>query len=108
MAADALGRAPADAPGRARRVGALVDVTSEDRFPAVRHLAWRGVRRLIAPDAPPGTVPAADYDPAAKAAERRRVVAALRAALGGSAVVPVPALVALRRGASGPDLEIGE
>ena len=69
VAADALGRAPADAPGRARHAGALLDVMSEDRYPAVRHLAWRSLRRLIVPDAPPGSGVAADYDPSADAVE---------------------------------------
>lgn len=80
--ADALGRGPADAPGRARRAGALLEVMSEDRFPAVRHLACRSLRRLVAPEAPPGRGLGADYDPSADPAARRRVVARLRAALG--------------------------
>jgi len=108
VAADALGRAPSDATGRARRVGALLDVMAEDRYPAVRHLAWRGLRRLLAPDALPGGGVAADYDPSGDAAGRRRAVAGLRTALGGAAVAPAPALVALRRGAADHDLEIGE
>lgn len=108
VAADALGRAPLDEAGRARRVGALLDVMAEDRYPAVRHLAWRSLRRLLAPDAPPGSGVAAHYDPAGDAAGRGRAVAGLRAALGAAAVAPAPALVALRRSAADQDLEIGE
>jgi hypothetical protein len=110
-AADALGRAPgADAPGdvRARRVGALLDVMAGDRYPAVRHLAWRSLRRLVAPDASPGAGFAADYDPSDTAAARAEAVGRLRALLGKAALAPSPALAALRAGARDRDLEIGE
>ena len=108
-AADALGRAPAtDGEARARRVGALLDVMAQDRYPAVRHLAWRSVRRLVAPDAPPGTGFAADYDPSANLAQRADAVSRLRAALDRSAVAPPAALTLLRAGARDRDLEIGE
>ena len=84
-AADALGRAPvADAEARARRCGALLDVMARDRYPAVRYLAWRSLRRLIAPDASPGAGFAADYDPSANPAERDAAVGRLRATLGDS------------------------
>ena len=108
-AADALGRAPvAHADARARRVGALLDVMAEDRYPAVRHLAWRSLRRLVAPDALPGVGFAAGYDPSGSPAERNDAVSRLRAALGKSAVAPAPILTALRAGARDRDLEIGE
>ena len=108
-AADALGRAPAaDAPARARRIGALLDVMALERYPAVRHLAWRSLRRLMAPDASPGAGFAADYDPSAAPAERGAAVGRLRATLGESATAPAPALAALRAGARDRDLEIGE
>jgi len=61
IAVDALGRAE-DAPeagARARRLRALEEVMSSDRYPAVRHLAWRAARRL-SPSC------CADYDPAAR------------------------------------------
>ncbi len=109
VAADALGRSPVpDAGARARRLGALLEVMAADRYPAIRHLAWRAVRRLAAPDAPPGSGLAADYDPSGPADERRRVVGRLRAALG-TAEVPPPAFrTALRAETSDRDLEIGE
>ncbi len=55
VAADALGRAPAfDKAERARRIATLLEVMGSDRYPAVRHIAWRSLRRLIAPGAGPG------------------------------------------------------
>lgn len=109
VAADALGRAPAaDGQARARRVGALLDVMAQDRYPAVRHLAWRSLRRLLAPDASPGAGLAADYDPSADPGERDDAVNRLRATLRGSVLAPPPALTALRAGARDRDLEIGE
>ncbi len=109
VAADALGRAPApDADDRARRVGALLDVMARDRYPAVRHLAWRSLRRLLAPDASPGARLAADYDPSANPAERDDAVRRLRTLLRDSTVAPPAALTALRAGARDRDLEIGE
>ncbi|HSY42248.1 MAG TPA: hypothetical protein VLA79_22090, partial [Polyangia bacterium] len=108
-AADAFGRAPApDAEARARRVGALLDVMVQDRYPAVRHLAWRSLRRLLAPDAPPGAGLAADYDPSASLAERNDAVGRLRTSLRASLVAPPSALTLLRAGGRDRDLEIGE
>ncbi len=108
-AADALGRAPLIDPGaRARRVGALLDVMAQDRTPAVRHLAWRSLRRLVAPDASPGDGLAADYDPSANLAERDDAVGRLRTLLGDSALAPPSALTVLRSGARDRDLDIGE
>jgi len=110
VAADALGRAPWFAPAeRARRVGALLAAMETDRYPAVRHLAWRSLRRLIAPAAPPGSGAAADYDPSADSAARARVVGRLRRELG--AAVPDPdasTRAALAAGAPDQTLEIGE
>ena len=103
-AADALGRAPvAHAEARARRCGALLDVMARDRYPAVRYLAWRSLRRLTAPDASPGAGFAADYDPSAEPAERDAAVSRLRAALGDSAIAPARTLAraAGRRARSG-------
>jgi hypothetical protein len=87
MAADALGRAPffpsASAPSageddRAARFGLLLEVMKSDRFPAVRHIAWRSLRRLVKAAA----VAAVDYDPSADAATRERAVERLHTALG--------------------------
>ncbi len=108
-AADALGRAPvADAAGRARRVGALLEVMAADRYPAVRHLAWRSLRRLLEAGY------AADYDPSADPEARARVVTRLRASLGTAELRPAANvaaradLAALRAKARDRDLEIGE
>ena len=54
--------------------GRLLEAMVDDRYPAVRHLAWRSLRRLTAPGAAPGAGLAADYDPSADAAARLRVV----------------------------------
>ena len=106
VAADALGRAPSfTADERARRLGTLLEVMVDDRYPAVRHLAWRSLRRLIAPAAAPGAGLAADYDPSADVAARTEAVARVRRALG-SAVGPFDARARLL--ARDADLEIGE
>jgi hypothetical protein len=106
VAAEALGGsdAPADGAARARRAGALLEVMAADRYPAVRHLAWRALGRLE-----PGVVPAAGYDPGADAAERRARVFALSVALGLRATAADPVAVAgLRARALRADVEIGE
>jgi predicted CXXCH cytochrome family protein len=110
VAADALGRAPPGDPNeRARRLGLLLDAMTADRYPAVRDLAWRGLRRLAAPGAGPGAGLAAEYDPSAEPGERARAVAGLRTVLGSSAVAPPPAAAAaLRAKGQDRDLEIGE
>jgi len=110
VAADAFGRAPPPIAGddRARRLGILLDVMAHDRTPAVRHLAWRSLRRLAAPGAQPGSGLGADYDPSGTPAERARVVTGLRAALG-AVTEPARAELAARRDpALDLDLEIGE
>ncbi len=106
VAADALGRAPSfTADERARRLGTLLEVMVDDRYPAVRHLAWRSLRRLLAPAAAPGAGLAADYDPSADVAARTEAVTRVRRALG-AAVGPFdPRARLLARDA---DLEIGE
>jgi hypothetical protein len=100
VAADALGRAPVFSDGeRALRAGALLDVMAGDRYPAIRHIAARGLGRLVGP--------AGDYDPSADAAERARVVARIGAGLGARARAPEGAST-LRARARDRDLEIGE
>jgi hypothetical protein len=111
VAADAFGRAPLPHAGyeRGRRLGILLDVMAHDRYPAVRHIAWRSLRRLAAPGAPPGAGFGAEYDPSGAPADRARVVARLRAGLGAAAVDPAPAELAARRSAThDQDVEIGE
>ncbi len=98
VAADALGRG---LPARPRRLGTLLEILDSDRYPAVRHIAWRSLRRLAHVTA--------DYDPSGDPPARARAVAALRAELGGAAEAPAAAMVAaLRATASDRDLEIGE
>jgi hypothetical protein len=107
---DALGRAPEFTKDeRARRFGALLDLMADDTFPAIRDLAWRGVRRLAAPGAPAGTGPAADFDPSGDRAARTAVVQRARAELlpgrPSHARSSLADLLALH---PGPDLEMGE
>ena len=72
-----------------------------DRYPAVRHIAWRSLRRLV-------TVAGA-YDASAEKRQRSAAVARLRAELGPAAVTPgAAAVAALRARATDRDLEIGE
>jgi hypothetical protein len=104
VTADALGRADdgPDTAARARRLGVLLDVMAADRYPAVRHLAWRAARRL-SPSC------CADYDPSAEPPARATAVAAARASLGSGAVGPDPGAAArLRARAPTVDVEIGE
>ena len=111
VAADAFGRAPSPGTGddRSRRLGILLDVMAHDRTAAVRHLAWRSLRRLAAPGAPPGSDLAAAYDPSGTPAERARLVSDLRATLGAGVTEPARAELAARRDPSlDRDLEIGE
>jgi len=106
VAADALGRAPSlGSAERARRLGTLLEVMANDRYPAIRLIAWRSLRRLAAPGAAPGTGLAADYDPSAGAAARLRVVTRLRGELGRAAGAADRRAMALARDV---DLEIGE
>jgi hypothetical protein len=104
VAADAIGRAPpaAGAAAGARRLGLLLDVMANDDYPAVRHLAWRALRRRE-------PIPH-DYDPTGPAPERRRDCAAIRAALPAAAVsAPEPAAARrLRAQARLRAIEIGE
>jgi hypothetical protein len=110
VAADALGRAPpSGGEERERRVGALLTSMEHDRYPAVRHLAWRGLRRLIAPGAAPDAGLGADYDPSADGPVRRAAVERVRQALGPAVRDPGGgARAALDAIATGPELEIGE
>jgi predicted CXXCH cytochrome family protein len=110
VAADALGRAPVlAADERARRVGALLADMESDAYPAVRHVAWRSLRRLIAPGAAAGTGLAAAFDPSGDVRDRMAAVAALRRGLGPAAGAADPRAVAVLARAS-PDqaVEIGE
>jgi predicted CXXCH cytochrome family protein len=105
VAADALARAPVpDAAGRDRRLGLLLAAMASDRYPAVREIAWRGLRRLLT--STPAAREAPSFDPAASEAERARAVALLRNAIPGVAALPAPA--ARRPGPADREFEIGE
>jgi predicted CXXCH cytochrome family protein len=102
LAVDALGRAqvPLTPDERALRAGALLDVMGHDDYPAVRHLAWRGLGRLGVES---------DFNPSASAQARATTIQQLRARLGSSAVpLPHDRLAALRARASSEGIEIGE
>jgi hypothetical protein len=105
VAADALGRTPVlSADDRKRTVGALLNAMAFDRYPAVRHIAWRSLRRVVASDAD-----AAAFDPSADAATRLADVRRIWSGLRGSAVAADPAVVFQAPSAApGGDVEIGE
>jgi hypothetical protein len=106
VAVDALGWAPSFDPAeRPRRLGTLLEVMEADRYPAVRRLAWRSLRRLVGPRAAAGDGPGADYDPSGDAGARAQVVDRLRRALGPAAAPSDPRA---RAPARDVDLEIGE
>jgi len=113
VAADAVGRAAsfalASETPRARALGALLEVMARDRYPAVRHLAWRAVRRLEARGAGPDEGLAAGYDASAGPEARAAEVALLQAALGSRVRAVDPEVVArLRARAVSRDVQIGE
>jgi hypothetical protein len=110
VATDAIGRAPASADPtvQARRLGLLLEVMTSDRYPAVREIAWRALRRVAQAAATAELRGPSAYDPAAPLASRVRAVDALRNTLK-NVVPPAPRLVAaLRDSVADRDLEIGE
>jgi hypothetical protein len=111
LAADALGRSHAyGAPATAAvRAGLLLDTLIEDDYPAVRSIAWRSLRALIA-SAAPSALPAVDSFTATDAREQRITqVAALRARLPqGFVAAPDAAVRALRAAAPAVQIAIGE
>ena len=110
IAAEAIATAPqpADAPTRNRHLGLLLDVMETDAYPAVREIAWRGLRRIAAATPTAELLRRDAYDPGAPAPARARSVAALRQDLGGPAATVELPLTALRGGDAERDLEIGE
>ena len=110
VAADALGRAPSfGGDERARRLGALLGSMTNDDFPAVRHIAWRSLRRLTAPRAGPGEGLGADFDPSGDYPARSAAVERVHRALGsGVRDVDIRTLYTLDAIASHQQLEIGE
>ena len=83
---------------------------ASDRYPAVRHIAWRSLRRLIAPGAAPGAGSGGRLRSVGRHSPRAWPRSSAYAATLGSAVhdVDVRALVVLSALASHQQLEIGE
>jgi hypothetical protein len=105
VAADAIGRAPpaADPDVQGRRLGLLLEAMESDRYPAVREIAWRALRRATTAE-----LTGRAYDPTAPLATRGRAVDALRKVLRGTILPAGPAVAALRGDVADRDLEIGE
>ncbi len=110
IAADAIGRAPQplDNPTKTGRLGLLLQLMKNDSYPAVREIAWRGVRRMVAGNPTAELLQGIGYDPAAAAEARGRSVAALEDALGGAPAAVQRASMAPGRAEADRDLEIGE
>ncbi|HVT06509.1 MAG TPA: cytochrome c3 family protein [Polyangia bacterium] len=110
IAADAIAAAPvpADAPTRNRRLGLLLDVMETDAYPAVREIAWRGLRRVAAGPPTAELLRRSAYDPGAPAPARARSVVVLRLGLGGVTAPVEPVWAAMRGEDAERDLEIGE
>ncbi len=109
VAAAALGRSPpASPPDRAMTLGVLLNTMAFDRYPAVRHIAWRSLRKLLAAQEPSARRPD-DYAPSGDAATRLRDVRRIWSTLRDAAEVPDPvAVFQMRKEASLGDVEIGE
>jgi hypothetical protein len=111
LAADALGRAeahgdPARAPSRA---GMLFDVMLADDYPAVRSIAWRSLRALIALRLPDATPPVGAFTPTDARAQRAAQIAAIASRLPDDfAVAPGASVLALRAQAPAVQIAIGE
>jgi len=107
VAADALGRAPVfSEAARAARAGLLVEVMTDDAYPAVRHLAARALGRVL----PSLGALAASFDPTGDEAARHAAAASLASALPAGAIrAPDPSLVRrLRTAARVVAIDIGE
>jgi hypothetical protein len=115
LAADAIGWAPWPAGRTDRdrteklRIGALLEAMAGDRYPAVRHVAARALKRVLG-TRPRWTTGAGVYDATASAADRDRAIGELRGRLS----CPSPAgpeaehVAFLRARARAADIEIGE
>ena len=73
LAAAALGAPEATAAGAAvpARLGLLFDVLRSDTYPAVRTIAFRSLRQLVAAEHPRAAIPAAAFDATAPPADAR-------------------------------------
>lgn len=99
---DAIARAPGE--HRAARLGVLLSTMQDDAYPALRHLAWRSVRRMSR-----GRLAPALFVPTDDARTRRAAIARIREHLREPITDPDPAHVAaLRARAREIAIEIGE
>ncbi len=98
--------APLHAPDRdrARRLGVLLTVMREDDYPAIRHLAWRTLRRIARSELTPTL-----YSATEPTSMRDRAIETIRAELGEAVHFPDPNQISeLRARAREIAIEIGE
>jgi predicted CXXCH cytochrome family protein len=111
IAADALGRTEASAASAPvqERLGLLLDTLQDDGYPAVRAIAWRSLRSLLAEHYPQALPKVTALTPTDTREARARSLAAVTAALPQGAVrAPQAELGALRAEAKDPGIFIGE
>ena len=100
VAADALGYGePATRPAaeRARRAGLLLDTMREDDYPAVRAIAWRSLRTLLAASTDGRLAPATAFTATDDRAHRLQRAQAIAAHLPPAALAPIAAQLAATR-----------
>jgi hypothetical protein len=111
IAADALGRGePAfTAITGAARLGLLLDALENDSYPAVRAIAWRSLRSLLAVHHAPALPDVAAFTATDTQAARRSALAKITAQLRDGAITrPGTELQALRSQANDTQISIGE
>jgi predicted CXXCH cytochrome family protein len=110
IAADALGRIEASATAPVRdRLGLLLDTLQDESYPAVRAIAWRSLRSLLAERYPHALPNVSALTPTDTQDVRAHSLAAVLSALPESAVHAPPAeLRALRAQATDAQIFIGE
>ena len=110
LAADALGRGMLDgitAPERARRAGLLFAALADDGYPAVRAIAWRSLRAVLAVQAPGRVPPVTAFTATDSRTQRQAQLDAIAAALPAALLQPVlPAIAALRVATGAGDVAI--
>jgi len=111
LAADALGRPEVDQTRAAvgARLGLLGDTLLNDEYPAVRAIAWRSLRRLLAAHHPDAHAPANAFTATDPRARRERSLANVLSRLPPGALAAPPASTsALRAQAPQVQISIGE
>jgi hypothetical protein len=116
VAADAIGRAPWPAVQAARdrarncRIAALLESMANDRYPAIRHLAARGLASLLADRDPVASAHARQYDATALLSDRVTLLSSLRKLLSvpDASAADVDRISLLRAGSRQVDIDIGE